>query len=122
MARNLLPTRLVEALALPIIAIVATALAFGALRLGRRAVQEVGTRAVRTMLVRESDQMASLSLLELDQRNGCHASGHFPFPYQSCFALASLPADSVRVSIRAEPRNRLIEPDSVVHTAVREAH
>lgn len=114
------PSRLrVESLALPIIALTSTVLAFGTLHTGRRLIQDAGARTVRAALVQESDDLALLSLAELDQRNGCRALVQLPLPFQTCLGLASLSGDSVRVSVRIEPRNRLVHPDSVLFTVVR---
>lgn len=119
---SILPSkRLVESTALPIIVVTATMLAFGLLHAGRRLVQAAGGRAIRTVLVQESDHIANQSMAELDKRNGCRASRRFPLPYQTCVELASLGADSVRMSVRVEPQNRLIASDSVRFTLVRAA-
>jgi len=106
---------------LPAIAVLSTVVAFGVLEGGRRIVQDAGERAVRNLLVRESDEIASQSMHELDQHNGCRSAGAFPLPYQRCIALTSLPLDSVRVTIRVEPRNRLIAPDSMRFSTARTA-
>jgi hypothetical protein len=113
--------RLVDSLATLIIAVVATVLALGSLQVGRHLVQAAGERAVRTALVQESDRIASQSMAELDERNGCRELRRIPFQYQTCVGLASLVADSLRVSVRIQPRNRLVGPDSVLFTIVRES-
>lgn len=110
-----------DVLVLPAIAVLSTILAFGVLGGGRRIVRDAGERAVRDRLVRESDEIASRSVHELDQLNGCLSAGAFPLPYDRCIALTSLPMDSVQVTIRVEPRNRLIAPDSMRFSTVRTA-
>ena len=108
-----------ESLALPTIILTSALLAFSTLQTGRRLVQDAGKRAVRAALVRESDQIATQSLAVLDERNGCRASPQMPLPFTTCLALAWLGSDSMRVSVRIEPRNRLVGSDSVVFTVVR---
>ena len=116
---SLVPSRQVASLALPVIILTSALLAFSSLQTGRRLVQDAGARTLRAALVRESDQIATQSLAELDDRNGCRDWPQMPFPFQSCVALAMLGADSMRVSVRIEPRNRLLRTDSVVFTVVR---
>jgi len=102
-----------DLLALVSIAIAATLIAFGLLQAGKRVVQDSGARVVRTTLINESDLVASQSVRELDQQNGCRSAGSFALPYERCVLLSSLANDSVAVVVRIDPRNRLIHADSV---------
>lgn len=103
------------------IPVLATVVAFGVLDAGRRLVKGEGTRAVRRTLVRESDQVVSRALGEIEQERGCRPVAGGGLRYRRCVAVTARGADTATVSIRIEPANRLVAPDSMRYVVARGA-